>query len=85
MEEFSWPSGMAVANLLVLVSGYVYKVLLNSVQHASVFNWLSVQVVEHLVDTPGSAEYVLKRVPFGSKECTKEMKLECAYCLDQTR
>ena len=24
-------------------------------------------------------EYVLKRVSFGSKECTKELKLECAY------
>ena len=24
-------------------------------------------------------EYELKRVSFGSKECTKELKLECAY------
>ena len=24
-------------------------------------------------------KYVLKRVSFGSKECTKELKLECAY------
>ena len=29
-------------------------------------------------------EYVLKRVSFGSKDCTKELKLECAYFLDQT-
>ena len=27
---------------------------------------------------------VLKRVSFGSKDCTKELKLECAYFLDQT-
>ena len=26
-----------------------------------------------------SIEYVLKRVSFGSKECTEELKLECAY------
>ena len=75
---------MAVADFLVLVSGYVYKVVLNSVQHASVFKWLSVQVVEHLGDTTGSSVYVLKRVSFGRKECTKELKLDCAYCLDQT-
>ena len=30
------------------------------------------------------AEYVLKRVSFGSKDCTKELKLECAYFLGQT-
>ena len=24
-------------------------------------------------------EYVFKRVSFGRKECTKELKLECAY------
>ena len=29
-------------------------------------------------------KYVLKRVSFGSKDCTKELKLECAYFLDQT-
>ena len=28
--------------------------------------------------------YVLKRVSFGSKGCTKELKLECAYFLGQT-
>ena len=28
--------------------------------------------------------YVLKRVSFGSKDCTKELKLECAYFLGQT-
>ena len=27
---------------------------------------------------------VLKRVSFGSKDCTKELKLECAYFLGQT-
>ena len=30
------------------------------------------------------AKYVLKRVSFGSKDCTKELKLECAYFLGQT-
>ena len=29
-------------------------------------------------------EYVFKRVSFGSKDCTKELKLECAYFLGQT-
>ena len=29
-------------------------------------------------------QYVLKRVSFGSKDCTKELKLECAYFLGQT-
>ena len=32
----------------------------------------------------GYIKYVLKRVSFGSKDCTKEMKLECAYFLGQT-
>ena len=27
---------------------------------------------------------VLKKVSFGSKDCTKELKLECAYFLGQT-
>ena len=30
-------------------------------------------------------KYVLKRISFGSKECTKELKPECAYFLGQTR
>ena len=29
-------------------------------------------------------KYVLKRVSFGSKDCTKELKLDCAYFLGQT-
>ena len=29
-------------------------------------------------------KYVLKRVSFGSKDCTKELKLECEYFLGQT-
>ena len=29
-------------------------------------------------------KYVLKRASFGSKDCTKELKLECAYFLGQT-
>ena len=36
-----------------------------------------------LIVTP-IVEYVLKRVSFGSKDCTKELKLECAYFLGQT-
>ena len=31
-----------------------------------------------------SAEYVLKRVSFGSRDCTKLLKPECAYFLGQT-
>ena len=29
-------------------------------------------------------QYVLKSLSFGSKDCTKELKLECAYFLGQT-
>ena len=29
-------------------------------------------------------KYVLKMVSIGSKDCTKELKLECAYFLGQT-
>ena len=29
-------------------------------------------------------KYVLKRVSFGSKDCNKELKLECAHFLGQT-
>ena len=35
------------------------------------------------VTSCSEVKYVLKRVSFGSKECTKELKLECAYFLDQ--
>ena len=31
-----------------------------------------------------TVKYVLKRVSFGGKDCTKELKLECAYFLGQT-
>ena len=31
------------------------------------------------VTSCSEVKYVLKRVPFGSKDCTKELKLECAY------
>ena len=30
------------------------------------------------------SQYVLIRVSFGSKDCTKELKQECAYFLGQT-
>ena len=29
-------------------------------------------------------KYVFKRISFGSKDCTKELKPECAYFLGQT-
>ena len=32
----------------------------------------------------GQIKDALKRVSFGSKDCTKELKLECAYFLGQT-
>ena len=31
------------------------------------------------VTSCSEVKYVLKRVSFGSKDCTKELKLECAY------
>ena len=39
----------------------------------------------HTVPVTGCSEvkYILKRVSFGSKKCIKELKLECAYFLDQ--
>ena len=36
------------------------------------------------VTSCSEVKYVLKTVSFGRKECTKEMKLECAYFLCQT-
>ena len=36
------------------------------------------------VTSCSEVKYVLKRVSFGSKDCTKELKLECAYFLGQT-
>ena len=36
------------------------------------------------VDFSDTVEYVLKRVSFGSKDCTKKLKIECAYFLGQT-
>ena len=36
------------------------------------------------VTSCSEVKYVLKRVFFGSKDCTKELKLECAYFLGQT-
>ena len=35
------------------------------------------------VTSCSEVKYVLKRVAFGSKDCTKELKLECAYFLGQ--
>ena len=47
---------------------------------------LKLHVESH--DKPGNStsvlEYVLKRVSFESKDCTKELKLECTYSLGQT-
>ena len=37
-----------------------------------------------LVSSCSEVKYVLKRVSFGSKDCTKKLKLECAYFLGQT-
>ena len=36
------------------------------------------------VTSCSEVKYVLKRVSFGSKDCTKELKPECAYFLGQT-
>ena len=41
-----------------------------------------VMLVDELAKT---CKYVLKRVSFGSKDCTKELKLECAYFLGQIK
>ena len=38
----------------------------------------------HKTKIPTNKEYFLKRVSFGSKDCTKELKLECEYFLGQT-
>ena len=36
------------------------------------------------VTSCNEVKYVLKRVSLGSKDCTKELKLECAYFFGQT-
>ena len=36
------------------------------------------------VTSCSEVKYVLKRVSFGSKDCTKELKLECAYFMGHT-
>ena len=36
------------------------------------------------VTSCNEVKYVLNRVSFGSNDCTKELKLECAYFLGQT-
>ena len=41
-------------------------------------------ICEKFRDYLYGSKYVLKRVSFGSKDCTKELKLECAYFLGQT-
>ena len=42
-------------------------------------------IIFHKIDLYNDIfEYVLKMVSFGSKDCTKELKLECAYILGQT-
>ena len=38
---------------------------------------------KHRRKTGRTIKYVLKRVSFGSKDCTEELKLECAYFLGQ--
>ena len=36
------------------------------------------------LNVKGGCKYVLERVSLESKDCTKELKLECAYFLGQT-
>ena len=36
------------------------------------------------VTSCSEVKYVLKRVSFGSKDCTKELKLQCSYFLGKT-
>ena len=36
------------------------------------------------VTSCSEVKYVLKRVSLGSKDCTKDLKLECEYFLGQT-
>ena len=58
--------------------------ILKDKQHESAIHWLTGVVLfgfEKLQHNKYqfAFKYVLKRVSFGSKECTKELKLECAY------
>ena len=39
---------------------------------------------EEIPQSHTADKYVLKRVSFGSKDCTKELQLQCAYFLGQT-
>ena len=41
----------------------------------------TLHLFREIIDALEAFKYVLKRVSFGSKDCTKELKLECAYFL----
>ena len=49
-----------------------------------IFIYSSIHLFIYSFVSPLPVKYVLKRVSFGSKDCTKELKLECAYFLGQT-
>ena len=46
--------------------------------------WSKKRLLASLDSCTCKFKYVLKRVSFGSKDCTKELKLECTYFLGQT-
>ena len=52
-----------------------------------VTTFLPLSVYDDFPDAQGQltlqSKYILKRVSFGTKDCTKELKLECAYFLGQ--
>ena len=43
-----------------------------------------ITITDHDNPRSGIVKYVLKRISFGSKDCTKELKLECTNFLGQT-
>ena len=73
MKKVLYPRGQDPDSVIVAFPCYI-----NYVDSIDIFHFLVLQ--EYWV----LREYVLKRVSFGSKECTKELKLECAYFLGQT-
>ena len=44
---------------------------------------LTLHLFHETIDALEAFKYVLKRVSFKSKDCTKELKLECTYFLGQ--
>ena len=83
------PRGAVILSACVIVVltmlTYFLETSLNAVVHYSFAKYIYLYIFFFLFYFFFSLDkYVLKRESFGSKDCTKELKLECAYFLGQT-